>query len=76
MEIDAQTLTNHALSLPEDERAALAASLIQSLDLVVCPETEEAWKQEVTKRVKEIDGGEVEMIPWDTVISKMKLKDE
>ena len=76
MEIDPQTLTNHALSLPEDKRAALAASLIQNLDIVASPETEEAWKQEVAKRVEEIDSGEVEMIPSDTVISKMKLKDQ
>ena len=42
MEIDPQTLTNHTLSLPEDKRAALAASLIQSLDTVASPEVEEA----------------------------------
>ena len=76
MEIDPQTLINHALSLPEDKRAALAASLIQSLDAAEIPEIEEAWKQEVAKRVQEIDAGEVKMVPWDTVISKMKLKDE
>ena len=76
MEIDTQTLTNHALSLPEAKRAALAASLIESLDTVASPENEEAWKQEVAKRVAEIDSGEIEMIPWDNVISKMKLEDE
>jgi len=76
MEIDHQTLTNHALSLPEEKRAALAASLIQSLDAAVDQDAEESWKEEVAKRVAEIDQGNVEMIPWDEVIAKMKLKDE
>lgn len=76
MEIDPKTLASHALALPEDKRAALAASLIQSLEAVAAPEIEEAWRQEVARRVGEIDSGEVEMVPWDTVISKMKLKDE
>ena len=76
MEIDHQTLTNHALSLPDEKRAALAASLLQSLETSVDHEIEESWRQEVATRIAEIDRGEVEMIPWDTVISKMRLKDE
>lgn len=76
MKIDPQTVANHALSLPEDKRAALAASLIQSLDTPVDQEVEESWKQEVGKRIAQIDEVDVEMIPWDDVIAKMKLNDE
>jgi len=76
MEIDTQTLTNHALSLPDEKRAALAASLLQSPDASVDHEIEESWRQEVAARIAEIDSGDVEMISWDTVISKMKLEDK
>ena len=76
MEIDPQTLTNHALALPDEKRAALAASLLQSLDNSVDHEIDESWRQEVAARIAEIDSGDVEMVPWNTVISKMKLKEE
>ena len=76
MDTDLQNLANQALALPDDQRAALAATLIGSLDTQIDEDAEESWKEEVAKRIAEIDRGEVELIPWEQVIAKLKLKDE
>ena len=76
MDINLQNLADQALALPDDQRAALAATLIGSLDTQIDEDAEESWKEEVAKRVAEIDRGEVELIPWEQVIAKLKLKDE
>ncbi len=49
-----------AVSLPEEERAALAGLLLESLDTEVDPEVEEAWSVEIRRRIDEIDTGKVE----------------
>ena len=76
MDTDLQNLANQAFALPDDQRAALAATLIGSLDTQIDEDAEESWKEEVAKRIAEIDRGEVELIPWEQVIAKLKLKDE
>jgi len=57
-------LLKDALSLPPDARAALAGSLIDSLDDVVDEDAEAEWSAEIAKRVKELDSGAVKTIPW------------
>ena len=64
MEVDPQNLADQALSLPESARAALAATLIHSLDVEADDESDLAWKEEIAKRISEIDRGDVKMIPW------------
>lgn len=61
-----------ALQLPVQERAALASRLLASLDERVDEGVDAAWDQEIAKRLKEIDSGEVEMVPWETVRKKMR----
>lgn len=53
-----------ALRLPEDQRASLAARLIESLDVTVDDGVEAAWGDEIKKRIEEIDQGSVQMISW------------
>jgi putative addiction module component (TIGR02574 family) len=65
MRIEPAELLRDALSLPAETRAALIDSLIESLDLEVDPEAEEAWREEIRRRVQQIDGGVVKTIPWD-----------
>ena len=62
---DAQELLDRALSLPEPERAELATRLLESLESPFDPGVEEAWTQEIARRIAEIDAGKVEMIPWE-----------
>lgn len=65
--MEASELLKHALSLPDKERADLAASLIDSLDSVVDEGVEAAWQEEVARRLKEFETGKVKAIPWDEV---------
>jgi len=60
-----------ALSLSEEERAALADSLLASLDGGVDEGAEEAWEQEISRRIADIDSGKAKMIPWEEVREKL-----
>ena len=57
-------LLRKALALPPEARAALAGSLLESLDETVDPSCEEAWKKEIARRIEELDSGKVKPIPW------------
>lgn len=57
-------LLDGALKLPESERAALAARLIDSLESEADEGTADAWEKEIRRRLEEIDSGAVQMISW------------
>ena len=67
---EANELLQKALTLPEQERAELAGRLIASLDDSVDPEVEEAWQQEVVRRLHEVQSGKSKPIPWEEVQQK------
>jgi putative addiction module component (TIGR02574 family) len=60
-------LFKQAADLSEEDRATLAGLLIESLEGEVDPDVEQAWADEVQRRVAELDAGSVETIPWETV---------
>lgn len=60
-----QELLDTALRLPENDRADLAASLIESLDQPFDPDAQTAWAEEVRRRLADLDSGAVKAIPWD-----------
>ena len=53
-----------ALKLPPEARAAIAGSLLDSLDQPADPDAEAAWEAEIAKRIRELDGQAVTPIPW------------
>jgi putative addiction module component (TIGR02574 family) len=57
-------LLEKALSLQPEERAALAGSLLESLDDHVDANAEEEWNLEIPRRIQELDSGKVKTIPW------------
>jgi putative addiction module component (TIGR02574 family) len=59
-----QELLNDAMRLPDEQRAALAAALIESLDPSVDEDAEAAWSVEIARRLREVETGEVKTIPW------------
>jgi putative addiction module component (TIGR02574 family) len=63
----AKELLAQALELEESERAEIAGSLLQSLEPSPSSDVETAWREEVRKRLAELDSGEAETIPWETV---------
>jgi putative addiction module component (TIGR02574 family) len=61
---DPGKLLEEALKLTPEARAALAASLLESLDEVVDEDAEKAWAAEIARRISELDSGAVTPIPW------------
>jgi putative addiction module component (TIGR02574 family) len=57
-------ILKEALKLPPEARAALAGTLIDSLEESVDRDAEAAWEVEIGLRLKEIDQGKVKLIPW------------
>jgi putative addiction module component (TIGR02574 family) len=57
-------ILKEALKLPPEARAALAGTLLDSLDETVDRDAESAWEAEIIKRLKEIDEGKVNLVPW------------
>ena len=58
-------LLKEALSLPPEARAALATSLLSSLDEDKVDEAAELeWEREIARRVDELKAGSVVTVPW------------
>ena len=62
-----KTLLEKALQLPPEARAALAGSLLDSLDEEVDDDVEAAWSAEITRRVSELETDKVQSVPWSEV---------
>jgi putative addiction module component (TIGR02574 family) len=63
-----------ALALTEEERADIAASLVESLDPIVDADAESAWQQEIARRAAQLDSGKAKTIPWDEVQSQVSAR--
>jgi len=64
-------LFREASQLAERERAELAALLLESLEGEPDEDVEAAWAEEIERRVRQIDSGEVETIPWEQVRAEL-----
>lgn len=64
MEPDITRILKDALALPPEARAALASSLIESLDDTVDEHAEEAWATEIRRRTAAIDSGATQLVSW------------
>jgi hypothetical protein len=63
--VDAKDLLQQALKLAPEARAALAGSLLESLDGVLDADAESAWSSEIARRVREVDAGDARLVPWE-----------
>jgi putative addiction module component (TIGR02574 family) len=63
--IDPKDLLQEAMKLPPEARAALAGSLLASLDDKVDADAEAAWAGEIERRIRELDQGAVKTVPWN-----------
>jgi putative addiction module component (TIGR02574 family) len=68
---DLTALFQEASELSEAERAELAGRLLQSLHGEPDDDVEAAWAEEVERRVRQIDRGEVKTIPWEEVRAEL-----
>jgi putative addiction module component (TIGR02574 family) len=63
---EASDILKRALALPPESRAAIAGSLLESLDQAPPDEgVEAAWSEEIKRRIDEIDSGKVRLIPYE-----------
>ncbi len=73
---DATELLKRALALTSQERAELAGSLLESLDGADDdPEAvEAAWSEEIARRIKDLDSGKAQTVPWEDVRHRISSK--
>ena len=62
--MDSKQLFVEALKLPEEERAALASELLESLDTEVNPDAEAEWAAEIRARMSQVESGRAKTVPW------------
>jgi putative addiction module component (TIGR02574 family) len=68
---DVRELLREASELPEADRAELAGQLLESLHGEPDEGVEAAWAEEIERRIRQIDSGEVKTIPWAEVRAKL-----
>jgi putative addiction module component (TIGR02574 family) len=62
-----EQLYEGAMALSEDERAELAARLLDSLTKDAPSQLHPAWPEELRRRLAQVDSGEVTPVSWDEV---------
>lgn len=62
--MDTGQLLAEALRLSDEERAALAGELIQSLDHESDPDAEPAWSVEILARLDRVEAGTAQTVSW------------
>ncbi len=60
-------------SLPIDMKLELIDHLLESISPSK-KEIDEAWKDEVERRIDEVDSGKVKLIPGDEVFARMRKR--
>jgi len=78
MSRDPNDILRDALQLPPEARAALADSLLESLDSETDPEAESEWRGEIRRRIADLDSGVVAAVPWSEARARLltKLRDD
>ena len=61
----AEQVLAQALTLSDDERAELAARLLETLDPAIDADYVSAWETEIGKRFDELQSGKVKPVPWE-----------
>jgi putative addiction module component (TIGR02574 family) len=70
--IDTITLLEQALSLPEHERAKIAARLLESLDEEAQSDIDAAWATEIEQRCAAVDAGTLATSDWKDVRARIE----
>jgi putative addiction module component (TIGR02574 family) len=71
---EAAEILKEGLALPTEARAALAGSLLDSLDTDVDEDAEAAWASEINRRVAELDTEAAKTVPWAEVRRRLAAR--
>jgi putative addiction module component (TIGR02574 family) len=69
-----QKILQEALNLPEEERAEVAARLLESLEEAMDRDVDEAWAAEIERRCVALDSGEAVTSDWDEVRRRIEAE--
>lgn len=67
-------LCREAAGLEEGDRATLAGLLLERLEGEPDPDVEATWAEEIVRRLRQIDGGAVEFVPWGDVKERLPTR--
>lgn len=67
-----EKIQEEVLKLSEKERAELAHLLIESLRTYETYDSEEAWAEELKRRVDQFESGESKLTSWEEVSKKVR----
>jgi putative addiction module component (TIGR02574 family) len=74
--MDTETILKEALAKPPADRGLIIRELIASLDPPGEDEdpadVEAAWLEEIARRVREVESGAVQTIPWETARDRVR----
>lgn len=62
---------SEALSLPPNARASVAGSLILSLETCSDTDADEAWDEEIDRRLRTFDQDKKRAVSWDTLKNRI-----
>jgi len=74
MSRNVEQLFREAAELPESERVELAGLLLETIDGQPDEGVEAAWAEEIERRVRQIENGEVKTVPWEEVRAKLHAR--
>lgn len=63
----AKKILHEALALPEEDRRRLGELLLDSVAQEPAEDVEQAWRDEVLRRVEQVRSGEVTLESWSDV---------
>ena len=69
-----EEITKDAMSLPLDQRLALAGVLLESAKGASDPEAEAAWDSEIRDRIQAIDAGRVRGVSYEDVMREAQTR--
>jgi hypothetical protein len=68
----AEKLAEEAMTLPEDDRAALVNVLLRSLKASDPKQIELLWVEEAERRVQEVEDGTVALLDGEAVLQEVR----
>ena len=70
-----QDLYQKASALSIEDRAALAVLLLESLEGAADKDVEDAWVEEIERRMTDYRAGRIKTIPWQEVRARLHRPD-
>lgn len=71
MTLTPEEITAAALAMPAEDRQDLLVQLMDSLDGPPDEDYEEAWAEEIKRRLDEVRSGKAVTVPWEEVRRKL-----